>query len=363
MYENNMNFSAPVYGGMPYGAPQQMMQPPYGQAAPMWQPQPNYCDPRTVYGYPQGSGVVINPCNVRGVSTTSKEDDELLKNSGARNFQITALDMAKARCNHKDQNGNIKVEVLDADNLCRCTKCGKEFHLIKPSKEVVQQLVNMFLDLFQSVKVMWLTPPKEFAEQVYTIQCLIEQVPEMYEAAQRDWAATEKAINNQIQPAYAGGYYANGLNSIPTIQQGFYGAPTYQQPMPGQPQMMPQGQPGYQFVQPGQPMNNGYYNQVMQQPMPVGGNMMRSEFVQGGVVPMAPTPQQGVPVNQAIPNFMQMQQPMPGQPQQTPVMSSVPQPGQPQQQNNLSMAPPQQPTQVSTAQNSGTSTTTTSVSL
>lgn len=353
MYENNMNFSAPIYGGMPYGAPQQQV--PYTQT-PMWQPQPNYYDPRTSYGYPQGSGVIVNPCNVKGVSTTSKEDDELLRNSGAKSFQISALDMAKARCNHKDQNGNIKVEVLDADNLCRCTKCGKKFHLIKPSKEVVQQLVDMFLDLFQSVKVMWLTPPKEFAEQVYTIQCLIEQVPEMYEAAQRDWTATEKAINNQIQPAYIGSYYANGLNNIPTIQQGFYGAPAYQQPIPGQ--------QGYQFVQPGQPMNNGYYNQNMTQPMPVGGNMMRSDFVQGGVVPMAPQ-QQNVPVNQAIPNFMQMQQPMPGQPQQTPVMSSVPQPGQPQQQNNLSMAPPQQPAQVSTAQNQnpGTSTTTTSVSL
>ena len=209
----------------PYGAPQQQ----FAQAQPMWQPQPQYYDPNTAYGYAQGSGVIVNPCQIKGISTTSKEDDELLKNSGAKAFQITALDMAKARCNHKDNNGNIKIEMLDANtSYCRCTKCGKEWHLIKPSEEVVQQLVDMFLDLFQSIKTSWLTPPKEFAEQVYVIQSLIEKVPEMYKAALRDWTASENQINNQIQPGYAGSYYANGFQGIPQIQQGFYGA--YQQP-------------------------------------------------------------------------------------------------------------------------------------
>lgn len=364
MYEQNMNFSADqgqFYGGAPYAIPQQQF---YGQ--PMMQQQAYY-DPSTGYGYPQGSGVVVNPCNLKGVSTTSKEDDELLKNSGVRNFSFTPLDVAKAKCNHKDQNGNIKVEILDpVDNYFRCTKCGKEFHLIKPSDEVVKDLVNMFLDLFQSIKSMWLTPPKEFAEQVYTIQCIIEQVPEMYKAAQRDWNAGQKAINNQVQPAYAGSFYANSINAIPNIQQGFYGNP-YQQPMMQQPMMQQQG---YQYVQPGQPMNNGYYNQAMAQPTPVGGNMVqRSEFVQGGVVPMSPAPQQqNIPVNQVIPNFTQMQQPMPGQPQQqmnnvpvqqqqqSPVMTSIPRPGQ--QMNNI-MAPPQQPGQVQC----GTSTTSSTVTI
>lgn len=341
MYVNQSAAQFP-YGA--YGAPQQQ----FAQAQPMWQPQPQYYDPNTAYGYAQGSGVIVNPCLIKGISTTSKEDDELLKNSGAKAFQITALDMAKARCNHKDNNGNIKIEMLDANtSYCRCTKCGKEWHLIKPSEEVVQQLVDMFLDLFQSIKTSWLTPPKEFAEQVYVIQSLIEKVPEMYKAALRDWTASENQINNQIQPGYAGSYYANGFQGIPQIQQGFYGA--YQQP--------PVQQGGYQFMQPNQPMNNSYYQQTMAQPMPVGGNMMAaSPFVQGGVVPN-PMQAQPVPVQQAIPQFMQPpvqqgQQTMAQPQQQAPVMN-IPQPGAPISASPASniMTPPQaQPTQVTTAQ-------------
>ena len=60
----------------------------------------------------------------------------------------------------------------------------------------------------------------------------------MYKAALRDWTASENQINNQIQPGYAGSYYANGFQGIPQIQQGFYGA--YQQP--------PVQQGGYQFT-------------------------------------------------------------------------------------------------------------------
>ena len=332
MYEN-YSAQAP-YGAQVYG------QPMYGT------PQPNYYDPSTMYGYAPGSGVQINPCNVRGISTTSKEDDELLKTSGTKNFQITALDIAKSKCNHKDQNGMIKVEILDAEtNLVHCDKCGENFHLIKPSQEAVEELVGMFLDLFQSIKTAWLTPPKEFAESVYTIQCLIKQVPEMYKAAQRDWNAGQKAINNQYQPTYAGGYYNNALGNIPQIQQGFYGQPMYGAPV----------QPNYQFVQPQQPMMNNYYGQpmTMQQPMPVGGNMpMQSEFVQGGIVP--PTPQQqSVPITNAVP-FAQQATP-------APTMTSVPQPGQP-----INQVPPQSPRQVTPQQapaNNNTSTASTTVSI
>ena len=332
MYEN---YSAQAPYGAVYG------QPMYGTPV-----QPNYYDPSTMYGYAPGSGVQINPCNVRGISTTSKEDDELLKTSGTKNFQITALDIAKSKCNHKDQNGLIKVEILDAEsNLVHCDKCGENFHLIKPSQEAVEELVGMFLDLFQSIKTAWLTPPKEFAESVYTIQCLIKQVPEMYKAAQRDWNAGQKAINNQYQPTYAGGYYNNALGNIPQIQQGFYGQPMY-----GAPPV----QTNYQFVQPGQPMMNNYYGQqMMQQPMPVGGNMpMQSEFVQGGIVP--PTPQQqSVPITSAIP-FAQQATP-------APTMTSVPQPGQP-----INQVPPQSPRQVTPQQapaNNNTSTASTTVSI
>ena len=258
MYEN---YSAQA----PYGAPICGAQQPY---QPMYVA-PNYYDPNTMYGYAPGSGVQINPCNVRGISTTSKEDDELLKTSGTKNFQITALDIAKSKCNHKDQNGMIKVEILDAEtNLVHCDKCGENFHLIKPSQEAVEELVGMFLDLFQSIKTAWLTPPKEFAESVYTIQCLIKQVPEMYKAAQRDWNAGQKAINNQYQPTYAGGYYNNALGNIPQIQQGFYGQPMYGAPV----------QPNYQFVQPQQPMmNTNQANPMNQQvnlnTMPNNGGM------------------------------------------------------------------------------------------
>lgn len=276
----------------PYGYPQQNM----------WNQQPYYNPQQPVYGYPVGSGVIINPCNVKGISTTSKEDDEILKNAGTKEFQITGVDIARSKCNHKDQEGNLKIECIDdTTNKFRCTKCGETFKLIKPSQEAVEELVEMVLDLFQSIKTSWLSPPKEFAENVYTIQCLIKQLPEMYKAAMRDWDNSKKAISNQVQPAYAG-YYGSPFNSVPpVIQQGFYGNP-YAAPAPMQPPMS-----GYQQMQPGQPIvNNNYYSQ----PMPVGGNMT-SEFVQGGVVPVQP--QQNVPISQAVP-FAKPNIPQPGQP-------------------------------------------------
>ena len=340
-YSAQAPYGVPVYGN---NYPQQPM---YGYGI-----QPNGYDPRTAYGYAPGSGVTINPCNVRGISTTSREDEEILKNAGTKEFQITEVDIARSRCNHKDHDGNIKIECVDsAQNKFRCTKCGESFRLIKPSQEAVEELVEMFLDLFQSIKTSWLTPPKEFAENVYTIQCLIKQVPEMYKAAQRDWEAGKRAINNQIQPAYAGGYYANALNGIPQMVQGFYNAPytPSQQPM----------NPNYQMMQP-QNMGNGYYNQqMMQQPMPVGGNMITSDFVQGGIVP-----QPSVPVSQAVPfaHNNNPQQPVTQAPQmnQVPTMN-IPQPGQPVNNTpqinplpNTAQRPPQQP---------GNTTTTSTVKL
>lgn len=49
------------------------------------------------------------------------------------------------------------------------------------------------------------TPPKEFAENVYIIQDLIKQVPELYKAAQKDWAAGQKKAQQLL---YGSGYYA-----------------------------------------------------------------------------------------------------------------------------------------------------------
>jgi hypothetical protein len=314
------------YSAAPYGAPSfpgnYPQQPMYGYQS------NNYYGPGCNMN--PGTGVTLNPCTIRGISTTSKEDEELLKNAGTREFQITAVDVARSKCNHKDHDGNIRIECVDdATNKYRCTKCGEAFHLVKPSQEAVEQLVEMFLDLFQSIKTSWLTPPKEFAEQVYTIQCLIKQVPDMYKAATRDWEANERAMSNQIQPAYSGSFYNSYFNNMPNIYHGGYGQP----PMMNQYNMNPQ------TYQPPMMNQGNYYNQpMMNQPMPVGGNIMNSEFVQGGVVPPVPV-QSNIPVSSAVPflnnnvqqqnNNVTSQTQQPITPPPTPRLSSIPQPGNP----------------------------------
>lgn len=251
----------------------------------------------------QASGVQINSMPNVGSATTTEEDRELLKSQKGSLFQFTELDKARGRCNHRDGNNNYALVVIGGGNgeatEVECKICGAKFHLVDTSIEAVNEYCKMFLDLFQTMKTMWINPPHEFAEAVFECQAILEKLPDMYKVSNISYESAMKQISNIIQSAgYQGNqmvsYLQNTPNPMTTMGGGMmYPQPQYQQmnPMMGQ-------QPMY-----------GYQNVAQ----PMGGTMMGggSAFYQNGVTPQPVVQQPIQPVVQ-----QQTQQPVVQNPQQ-----------------------------------------------
>lgn len=229
----------------------------------------------------------------RATSTLSQEDRQIIKNSIAKPLQVTELDLAVARCNHiNPDTGASDIYMCgvsdDGYPIFKCNICHSEFTIREYSKQGVEELVRMFIDFIHMIKIGWIDPPKEYAEQIYGIQAMLEKFPQIFDSVQVDLDKIERTINNQYTGVGVnnGGYF--NIRSTPNWSLG-----GMQQPMMMQPQYGYNYQPQYQYQQ----VTPNYYQQNMipqQQPMPVAGNPMvgQSPFVQGGQVPNPNTAQQ-----------------------------------------------------------------------
>lgn len=241
------------------------------------------------YNQQVGTGIMGGqqyPVNVgaappRAVSTLSPEDEQIIKNSVNKPLQVTELELAIAHCNHADPDKVSMVGISeDGYPVFYCSKCQSEFTVREYSKEGVKDLVRMIIDFIHTIKIGWINPPKEYAEQLYSIQALLEKLPQIFDKVQLDLDRMEKTLNNQFTAANGynnGGNYYN-MRSVPNWPLG-----GVQQPMMMQPQYNNYGYPQYQQVTP-----NYYQQNMAQQPMPMAGNPMvnqPSPFVQGGQVP------------------------------------------------------------------------------
>lgn len=294
---------------------------PMGAAAPMSAPMmigaPTY--------YTPGNGIVYGQAPKKAVSTLSKEDLELLKKPGASALAITDEMIAKSHCNHKDTNGDPALIGLGG-NRVKCNICGAEFDLTVPTIEDVETISDWEYNFFQTLKLIWVDPPREYARPLFTYENVITQMPTIYKMARNQWDNNLSKMQNYLQPGdisgagvfnqpnlsflggggnynynMANGYYPqqgsmpNGYypqQQVAPMPNGYY--PQQATPMPNgyyPQQAVPMPNGGY-CQQP--PMAaNGYYPQQQVAPMPVGGTMLNSGFVQGGVVP---------PVNDVVPN-------------------------------------------------------------
>lgn len=338
------NFQQQFMGGQT-GQMMGMGYPGYPQMQPqmmggMGYPQPQFGAATAPFIGGVTGGVQINPVNIRNASTLSKEDAELLKGLGIKQFQITPEAVAKSHCNHRHpENGMFTLEEIGApgSGRYRCSICKEEFNLVQPTPEAAAELVSMFNDFFQSIKTLWYSVPKEWAEQVYSALAIINQLPEMYKVAIKDWQQIEKQINGQVQPAYAGGAFSNYMNGYPQMQV----QPQFMGGMMGgfQPQMQPQMMGGMMGFQPqmmgGQMMMPGQAMGGFQQQMPtaVGGAMNMNPFYQNGATPVQQQQMQQPQMNNTFgAPQMQQQQATPQQQVQAPAAPmSIPMPGAPQQ--------------------------------
>ena len=245
-----------------------------------------------VYPYNQQVGTLMGgqqyPVNVGATppavtSTLSAEDRQIIKNSVNKPLQITELEVAISHCNHVNPDTHMPDLYLagvseDGYPILHCNQCQSEFVAREYSKQGVEQLVRMIIDFIHTIKIGWINPPKEYAEQVYSMQAMLEKFPQIFDKVQVDLDKVEKLINNQ----YTGCGYNNGgyynMRAVPNWSLGGMQVPLMQTPQYNY--NYPQQQ--YQQVTP-----NYYQQNMAQQPMPMAGNPMtnQSPFVQGGQVP------------------------------------------------------------------------------
>lgn len=260
----------------------------------------NYNNGFYPYNQQVGAGMMgqqVNqyPVNVgavppRATSTLSAKDEQIINNSRNKPFQVTELEVAISHCNHPDPEKVYMVGISeDGYPIMHCDKCGSEFTAREYSRKGVEELIRMVIDFIHTIKLGWINPPKEYAEQIYSTQALLEKMPQIFDKVQIDLDRIERTINNQITSSgYNNGYYFN-IRSTPNWTLGGIHQPIMQ---PQYGYGYPQQQPQYQQVTPYQ------QNMMPQQPMPMAGNPMvgQSPFVQGGQVPnMVQQPQQVVP--------------------------------------------------------------------
>ncbi|MGN1394552.1 MAG: hypothetical protein ACI4V7_11090 [Succinivibrionaceae bacterium] len=279
MFENNNNYNNGLY---PYN--QQIGAGAMGQQVPQ---------------YP----INVGTAPPRATSTLSAEDRQIIKNSINKPLQITELDVAISHCNHVNPDSGIPDVYMcgvseDGYPILHCNQCQSEFTAREYSKKGVEELVRMIIDFIHTIKIGWINPPKEYAEQIYSIQAMLEKFPQIFDKVQVDLDKIERTINNQYTcgNGYNNGNYFN-IRSTPSWSLG-----GMQQPMM-QPQYNNYGypqQPQYQQVTP-----NYYQQPMMQQPTPMGGNPMtgQSPFVQGGQVPVSNMTQPQTQMNQPQQNI------------------------------------------------------------
>ena len=205
--------------------------------------------------------------------------DEEIKSLQAKkddfNIAPTNTEIAKARCNHRSQDGTSDTLTVDPlTGKVRCSICGYEFLPLDAdtSIDAIKESTSKLLDILQTIKLLFWDFPVDAAREFFQIIPYIEKIPRLYEYAANNFAKHDN-------PAY----WSLANKNIGTIQQFqnlqnlFAGGMMFQQPMyqqqPMQPQFAPQAPAGYpQAAYAPQPNPFGGFAQptVAYQPMTSG---------------------------------------------------------------------------------------------
>lgn len=187
-----------------------------------------------------------------GTNPLTEDDLKLLAATKKKPFEITPEMIARAKCTHKapagkPNAGQIDGYSKDGGDTWHCNVCQAEFVIVDKSVEEINALVQYLMDVFDTIKLMWLNVPPQIIEGMYSIIPILGKLPEAYSQAKADW----EAANNQGKVFTAGNVYTNpgfGANAyMPTptayptytpYQQMFAGQ--YGMPQAATPQVAPQ---------------------------------------------------------------------------------------------------------------------------
>lgn len=223
----------------------------------------------TGFGYPQQPAMQYNgmqPAQQRKVSNnlTAEEIAKLQANKPQFNLAITEDEHLRAMCNHRSEDGmrdTLDWDPNDPDAVV-CKICGWKFTPINVNsgKDYVQGITDEFINLLQTIKILFAEFPSDAARTFFDIIPLAMKTPELFDIAVKSLAKYDNnnmygfqnqsnnaavLLNNFMGAIGAGGF---GYAQPPMMNQG------YQQPMMGANPVFNQNPFGFQ----GASQFNGY---------------------------------------------------------------------------------------------------------
>jgi uncharacterized Zn finger protein (UPF0148 family) len=288
---------------------------------------------------------MIQYASMRQPLMTQPVDNEkrklLAHNGGQFTTELTAEQVVRATCTHKD--GNRIALINNGNGTLTCPICQVTFDDEDLDQENVVKATNKIKSIIEMIKTCYVDIPVKTAEDFYPITALLDKIPELARIAVNNFAQYENQNKTQQQylpygvqavqgmmgmAPYAGGMgygYANPNFSTMYQQQAYntQQIPAYQpmgQPVQAPYQQPPMGQPMYQ-----QPQQVSY--------SPVGG-------YQTTPGPVAPPQVNVTPGFMPVNEFGQYGAAQPGMGQQVQTAGQpVYQPAQPQTPNQPAPAP------------------------
>ena len=126
----------------------------------------------------------VSPTNqaMTGVKVNSwltPETINALRKDGAQfTLALSEEDIARAQCNHRNQDGTPSLNGND-DGSCKCSICGYTFNITDEySIEQVEAACKCVTDILQTIKVMYISMTPEIGRQVLPDHRIYGQDPE-----------------------------------------------------------------------------------------------------------------------------------------------------------------------------------------
>jgi hypothetical protein len=201
------------------------------------------------YGFPQQQMMFngVQPQQMPKKRNNTLTDEEIKKiqaNKTQFTLTITEDEHLRAVCNHRTADGMF--DALEADpndptgQAVICKVCGQRFTPIMTDSpaEYVESITDEFINLLQTIKIMFVDLPGDAARQFFDIIPLAKKTPELFNLAARNLAKYENygVYGYQGQSQSAMGLLNNFMNMMGSGNGfGFQQAqPVYQQqPMMG----------------------------------------------------------------------------------------------------------------------------------
>ena len=244
------------------------------------------------FGYPTQPQMMYNGIQPqqmpkRNNVLTDEEIKKLQSNRSQFTLTITEDEHLRAACNHRTADGhNDALEYDPADpNVVVCKICGQRFTPIATDSpaEYVQNITDEFINLLQTIKIMFVDLPGDAARSYFDIIPLAAKTPELFAIASKNLAKYENygAYGYQGASQSAMGLLNNFFGMMGSGQNFAMQAgaqPVYGQAQPATPNANPVLNQGYAFGYPGasqapqfgyQPGTTGFaYNPAQPQAAP-----------------------------------------------------------------------------------------------